>query len=110
MVEDVIKKIIVPVFSKCAEWTDSLLTAISGKGVVLGVFLIVLVIGLLFIPMRGGNLVTDWSTFRDFNASMIHKGKYSSGTMKIGSRSTVKKGKFETGNKTAQAVRRSRHR
>ena len=53
MVEDVIKNIFVPVFRQCASWVDQLLDAVGGSGVVMAAFLIVLVIGLLFIPMRG---------------------------------------------------------
>lgn len=53
MVEQVIYNIIVPVFRECAAWVDSLFQAVGGSGVVMAAFLIVLVIGLLFIPMRG---------------------------------------------------------
>lgn len=53
MVEQVINDIFVPIFSQCAVWVDQLLSSIGGSGVVLAAFLIVLVIGLLFIPMRG---------------------------------------------------------
>lgn len=53
MVEDVIINLILPVFRQCAYWADQLLAAVGGAGVVLAAFLIVLVIGLLFIPMRG---------------------------------------------------------
>lgn len=53
MVEEVITSIIYPVFKKCAYWTDLLFESVGGKGAVLGIFMIVLVIGLLFIPMRG---------------------------------------------------------
>lgn len=53
MVEDVIKSIIVPVFQHCASWVDELLDAVGGSGILMAAFLVVLVIGLLFIPMRG---------------------------------------------------------
>lgn len=96
------------IFYHCATWTNSLLDAVGGKGVVLAAFVIVLVIGLLFIPMRGGNLVADWSTFRDFNMSAMHKGKYQGGK-KLGTRSTVYKGKFEKGNRSSAIVRKRNH-
>lgn len=53
MVEDVIRNLFVPVFRQCASWVDQLLDAVGGSGVVMAAFLVVLVIGLLFIPMRG---------------------------------------------------------
>lgn len=53
MVEQVIYGIIVPVFRQCASWVDTLFQAVGGSGVAMAAFLIVLVIGLLFIPMRG---------------------------------------------------------
>lgn len=77
MVEDVIKNLIVPVFQWCAKWTDDLLGAISGKGVVLGIFLIVLVIGLLFIPMRG-NSVTGIKLYAESKIHSKRRQKQSS--------------------------------
>lgn len=53
MVEQVIYSIFVPVFRQCAAWVDTLFDAVGGSGVAMAAFLIVLVIGLLFIPMRG---------------------------------------------------------
>ena len=95
--------------SACVNWTNQLFAATGGGGIVLAAFCIVLIIGLLFIPLRGGNIVADWSTVRDFNMGVIHKGKYQSGKWKLGSRSTVHKGQFESGNTTARLSRRGRH-
>lgn len=53
MVEEVITNIIYRAFEACAYWTDVLFESVGGKGAILGIFMIVLVIGLLFIPMRG---------------------------------------------------------
>ena len=71
MVEDVIYGIIVPVFKQCAIWVDELLAAVGGSGVVMAAFLIVLVIGLLFIPMRG-NAATN---IKAYSEKKIHSNK-----------------------------------
>lgn len=71
-----------PVFSKCAEWTGVLLGAVGGKGVVLAAFVIVLVIGLLFIPMRGIGMNVSFDDFTDFTRQVTYKGKYASGKRK----------------------------
>lgn len=108
MVEQVLK-LFETVFSKCAGWTSALLNAVDGKGTVMAAFIIVLVIGLLFIPMRGGSLVTDFGTFFDFNQGMIHKGKHGSGKItRSGYRSSYK-GKFEQGNTASRTTRRGKH-
>lgn len=96
-------------FEACVSWTTQLLSATGGDGVVLAAFCIVLTIGLLFIPMRGGNLVAGWDTVRDFNMGVIHKGKHSSGSWKKGSRSTHYKGQFEKGNNSAKLARQGSH-
>lgn len=78
MVENVIVNIIYPVFKQCAYWTDILLESVSGKGVVLGIFMIVLVIGLLFIPMRGNSA----TGIKAYTESKIHSKKRSSSQKK----------------------------
>lgn len=110
MVVDCLKRIFLPVFQYCAHWTNQLLDKIGGDVVILAAFTIVLIIGMLFIPMRGGNIVAGWDSVRDFNMSAMHKGKYSSGKVSLGTRSKVHKGKFEHGNKSAQAARKAAHR
>lgn len=74
MVENVITNIIVPVFRQCAVWVDQLLAAVGGSGVVMAAFLIVLVIGLLFIPMRGNAA----SNIKAYSEKKIHSNKKSS--------------------------------
>lgn len=64
MVENVITNIIVPVFRQCAIWVDQLLDSVDGSGVVMAAFLIVLVIGLLFLPMRG-NAATNIKAYSE---------------------------------------------
>lgn len=96
------------VFWQCAEWTSILLNAVGGKGVVLAAFVIVILIGMLIIPMRGGSLVTAFGTFYDFNQGMIHKGKHGTGkTVRSGYRSSYH-GRYEKGNKSAQTKHKMR--
>lgn len=80
MVEKVITDMIVPVFRYCAMWVDSLLDAVGGSGVVLAAFLIVLVIGLLFIPMRGNAA----SNIKAYSEKKIHAKKVSESRSKKG--------------------------
>ena len=60
------------IFERCATWTNQLLTAVGGKGVVISVFILVLVVGMLFIPMRGGRLFADFDTTSDFVKTKIN--------------------------------------
>lgn len=71
MVEQVIYSIIVPVFRQCATWVDALLDAVGGSGIVMAAFLVVLVIGLLFIPMRGNAA----SNIKAYSEKKIHSKK-----------------------------------
>lgn len=80
MVENVITNIIVPVFRQCAVWVDQLLAAVGGSGVVMAAFLIVLVIGLLFIPMRGNAA----SNIKAYSEKKIHAKKVSESRSKKG--------------------------
>lgn len=80
MVEQVIKELIVPVFMYCAMWVDSLLDAVGGSGVLLAAFLVVLVIGLLFIPMRGNAA----SNIKAYSEKKIHAKKVAASKPKKG--------------------------
>lgn len=60
------------IFEKCASWTSSLLGAVGGKGIVVSVFILVLVIGMLFVPMRGGRLFNDFQVTSDFVKTKIN--------------------------------------
>lgn len=62
------------VFSKCATWTWDLLDAVQGNGVVTAAFFLVLVISLLFIPLRGNSI----SAISDYTTNPMHKKKYNS--------------------------------
>lgn len=66
------------IFYTCALWAEQILNAVDGAGVVLAAFCVVLVIGLLFIPMRGRNLVTSFDSLKDFAAGSTHKKSKSS--------------------------------
>ena len=74
MVEQVITDLIVPVFRQCASWVDLLLDAVGGSGVVMAAFLVVLVIGLLFLPMRGNAA----SNIKAYSEKKIYSNKKSS--------------------------------
>lgn len=74
MVEQVIYGIIVPVFRQCALWVDTLFQAVGGSGVAMAAFLIVLVIGLLFIPMRG-NAATNIKAYSEKKIYSKNKAK-----------------------------------
>lgn len=66
------------IFSYCAVWTDQLLTATGGKGVVIAGFAVALIIGLLFIPLRGrasSGGFADYSKNEISSAVDIYKGK-----------------------------------
>lgn len=80
MVEDIIKSIIVPVFQHCASWVDELLDAVGGSGIVMAAFLVVLVIGLLFIPMRGNAA----SNIKAYSEKKIHAKKVAASKSKKG--------------------------
>lgn len=58
-------------FAACVTWANQLFEAVDGGGVVLAAFCIVLVIGLLFIPMRG-NAITNIAVY---SQNKIHSGK-----------------------------------
>ena len=75
MVVDIIKAIFVPVFRSCADWTTALLDRIDGGVVVVAAFAIALIIGMLFIPMRGGNIVGNWKEMHDFTQTKISNAK-----------------------------------
>ena len=96
-------------FEACTTWLTQLVTATGSLNVILAAFSIVLIVGLLFIPMRGGSLVSNFDTFADFNAGVIHrKGRYQSGGMRFGRSS---KGRFAQGNSNAyKTVRRGKRR
>lgn len=75
MVVDIIKAIFVPVFKYCTDWTTALLDCIGGGVVIVAAFAITLIIGMLFIPMRGGNIVGNWREMYDFTQTKISNAK-----------------------------------
>lgn len=76
-------------FSACTVWFMELVSATGSQGVILAAFAIVLIIGLLFIPMRGGNIVGNYREMADFTKSKISPKRkvgfnYSSKSSKAG--------------------------
>lgn len=67
------------VFSECAVWTNQLFDAVGGKGVVISAFILVVIVSLLFIPLRGRTLVVSPGDFMDFTANVTYKPKHAQG-------------------------------
>lgn len=65
-------------FSACVTWVNQLFSAVDGSGVILAAFCIMLVVSLLFIPMRGMAIYRGMSSLSDFTAQATYKGKFSS--------------------------------
>ena len=65
-------------FSACVTWTNQLLSAVDGSGVILAAFCIMLVVSLLFIPMRGVAIWRGMDPLSDFTVQATYKGKFSS--------------------------------
>lgn len=63
------------VFSKCGEWTYRLLNAIDGTGIVLAAFVLIIVVSMLFLPLRGSAI----SGFTDYTKNSMHKAIKRSG-------------------------------
>ena len=63
-------------FSACVVWTNQLLSAVDGGGVILAGFCIVLVVSLLFIPMRGVAIWRGMDSLSDFTIQATYRGKY----------------------------------
>ena len=78
----------------CVAWFTQLVSATGSQGVILAAFAIVLIIGLLFIPMRGGNIVANYQDMADFTKSKVNKRgtmgfKYSSKSSKAGRKTSL---------------------
>ena len=74
------------VFHNCAIWVNSLLDAVDGGGIVLTAFCFVLVVDLLFKPLRGSTM----SDITSFSLSKIYKAKPKFGSKK-GHKNTASK-------------------
>ena len=59
-------------FKACTDWTTSLIQATGSLNILLAAFSLVLVVGLLFMPMRGHN-VASW--IGDYKVGKIHKAQ-----------------------------------
>ena len=81
-------------FKACTSWFTQLVSATGSQGVILAAFAIVLIIGMLFIPMRGGNIVGNYREMADFTKSKVNKRgtmgfKYSSKSSKAGRKTSL---------------------
>lgn len=90
------------VFASCADWTNQLLTATAGSGIILSVFCIVMIIGVLFMPLRGGKVLPSYDSLSDFASQATYRGKFSKNAKKP---NYSKMGKFEKGNRNARIER-----
>lgn len=63
-------QILTQAFKACVGWLNSLVDATGSQNFILAAFGISLVVGLLFMPMRGGN-VSSWVS--DFKVGKTHK-------------------------------------
>ena len=69
-------KIMVQAFKACVNWFDQLVNATGSQYVIIAAVSLVIVIGMLFIPMRGGRLFTDYGTTMDFTVNQISNARY----------------------------------
>ena len=79
-------------FSACVIWTNQLFSAVDGSGVVLAGFCIVLVVSLLFIPMRGMAVWRGMDSLSDFSSQATYKGKFSKSRKSFAKQGTFVKG------------------
>lgn len=70
-------------FNACTVWFSQLVSATGSQGVILAAFAIVLIVGMLFIPMRGGNIVGNYKQMADYTKSKVNK-RVSSKSSKAG--------------------------
>lgn len=65
-------QILTQAFKACVGWLNSLVDATGSQNFILAAFGISLVVGLLFMPMRGHN-VASWVS--DYKTAKIHKAR-----------------------------------
>lgn len=63
------------VFGAVVGWFTDLMTAVEGSNFVIAGFMIVLVVGVLFIPLRGSALGAIGDGISDLTQNTIHKEK-----------------------------------
>lgn len=65
-------QILTQAFKACTGWFTDLVNATGSANIIIAAFGIVLVVGLLFMPMRGHN-VASWVS--DYKVGKIHKSQ-----------------------------------
>ena len=72
-----ILQLFINAFTHCVAWTNSLLSAVDGVGLVISGLLIVLVVSLIIIPLRGARLSDGFraKNFADMVRNTTHKPK-----------------------------------
>ena len=98
-------KIMESAFWACADWTNQLFTVTGGGSIVLAAFCIVVIVGVLFMPLRGGNILPSYSSVSDFVAQTTYRGKFGKNAKKP---NYSKMGRFEKGNSKAKIDRNSK--
>lgn len=63
------------VFSYCTAWFTQLVSATGSQGIILAAFSLVLIISMLFMPMRGGNIVGNFGIFSNYTATKINNSQ-----------------------------------
>lgn len=63
------------VFGAVIGWFTDIMDSIEGSGILLAAFMIVLVVSVLFIPLRGNGLGSIGSGVSDFSQHVMHKEK-----------------------------------
>lgn len=63
------------IFEACADWTTQLLDAVGGTGIVISAFVLIMVVSVLFIPLRGSAIYG----FTDYTKNSMHKAIKRSG-------------------------------
>lgn len=79
-------------FGACVLFTNQLLSAVDGSGVILAGFCVMLAVSLLFIPMRGMAIWHGMDSLSDFTAQATYKGKYSSSRRRSSGSGSFSKG------------------
>lgn len=107
MIERTILPALGNMFSSIVGWFSSIVEAVDGNDVIITAFMILLIVSLLFIPLRGASI--GGPSFLEFTSQVTHKGKYSSGKFTSNGLKRYR-GKFESNNTSAKLARKRKYR